>query len=451
MPSKLLIIDDEELFREDLATLLRQRGFECRTASDAQEGLNIAKDFLPDIILSDIVMPKESGIEMLDKVSSMCPDTSIIMMTAFGTLETAISAFRKGAVDYILKPLIIDDLLNKIHRISEQKRLLQEIKYLRRKTSEDIKSISIISQSNLMRKVIDLIKKVAPKNSTVLITGESGTGKELVANAIHELSDRKNEPFIAINCSGFQESLLESELFGYVKGAFTGATIDKKGFFEIAGQGTIFLDEIAEMPFSLQTKLLRVLEQREFYPVGGTKLVPIEARIIAATNKDLRSLIKKNRFREDLFYRIAIFEINLPPLRKRMSDLPALAEYFIHKFNEEMKTRYVGLSTEVLQAFMSYIWPGNVRELRNVIERAMILSDGHQIKMDGLPLQMRELIPINLSEMNLKEAVHNFEKTFIIQVLKDCNWNKEEAARKLEINPSTLYRKMAELNVNEPG
>lgn len=450
MTVKLLIIDDEELFREDLAILLRQRGYECKTASYAREGLKLAEEFLPDIILSDIVMPKESGIEMLDKINTLHPDISIIMMTAFGTLETAIQAFRKGAIDYILKPLMIDDLLNKIHRISEQKRLLHEIKYLRRKTSEDIKSISVISRSNLMKSVADQIEKVASKKSTVLITGESGTGKELVANAIHELSDRKDEPFIAINCSGFQETLLESELFGYVKGAFTGATTDKKGFFEIAGQGTIFLDEIAEMPFSLQAKLLRVLEQREFYPVGGTKLIPMESRIIAATNKDLRSLIKENRFREDLFYRIAVFEINLPPLRKRMSDLPGLVEYFIHKFNEEMKTKYTGASPEVLQAFMSYNWPGNVRELRNVIERAMILSDGYQIKTDGLPLQMREFIPRNISEMNLKEAIHNFEKTFIIQVLKDCNWNKEEAARKLEINPSTLYRKMSEFNVNDP-
>ena len=451
MSIKLLVIDDEELFREDLATLLRQRGYECKTASNTNEGLTLAAEFLPDIILSDIVMPDKSGIEMLDDISRSHPDTAVIMMTAYGTLETAIDAFRKGAVDYILKPLIIEDVLNKIHRISEQKRLIQEIKYLRRKTAEDIKSMTIVSQSSQMKKVTDLIEKVAPQNSTVLITGESGTGKELVANAIHEYSTKKNEQFIAINCSGFQESLLETELFGHVKGAFTGAVNDKKGFFETAGEGTIFLDEISEMPASLQSKLLRVFEQREFYPVGGTKVFPMRARIIAATNKDLKSLVEKNKFREDLFYRIAVFEIDLPPLRERMSDLPSLIEYFIHKFNDEMKSKYVGISPEVLQAFMSYNWPGNVRELRNVIERAMILSDGHQISMDGLPPQMRDIIPVNLSTKNLKEAVHGFEKTFIIQVLKDCNWNKEKAARRLVINPSTLYRKMAELQIDDPS
>lgn len=450
MAVKILIIDDEDLFREDLAIILSRKGYNCKTAANADEGLKLVTEFLPEIILSDIVMPDKNGIDLLNDILQVQPEASVIMMTAFGTLETAVNAFRKGAVDYILKPLVIEDVLNKISRLSEQKKLIREIQYLRRETSEDIKSIAIVSKSDLMMQVIDLIKKVAPQKSTVLITGNSGTGKELVAKAIHEYSEKKDEPFIAINCSGFQESLLESELFGHVKGAFTGAVKDKEGFFETAGDGTIFLDEIAEMPVSLQSKLLRVLEQREFYPVGGTKIHPMKARVIAATNKNLKSLIEKGNFREDLFYRIAVFEIDLPPLRERMSDIPSLTEYFIRKFNDEMKTKYRGVSPEALQIFLSYNWPGNIRELRNVIERAMILSDGNMILPQSLPVQMKSGIPVALKSKDLKGAVQSFEGTFIKQVLVECKWNKEEAARRLNINPSTLYRKMSELKITDP-
>ncbi len=450
MAAKILIIDDEELFREDLAIILSRKGYDCKTAANADEGLKLVTEFLPEIILSDIVMPDKNGIDLLNDILQVQPEAAVIMMTAFGTLETAVNAFRKGAVDYILKPLVIEDLLNKISRLSEQKKLIREIKYLRRETSEDIKSITILSKSDLMMQVIHLIKKVAPQKSTVLISGESGTGKELVAKAIHEYSEKKDEPFIAINCSGFQESLLESELFGHVKGAFTGAVKDKEGFFETAGDGTIFLDEIAEMPVSLQSKLLRVLEEREFYPVGGTKIHPMKARVIAATNKNLKSHIEKGNFREDLFYRIAVFEIDLPPLRERLSDISSLAEYFIRKFNDEMKTKYRGVSPEVLQIFLSYNWPGNIRELRNVIERAMILSDGNMIVPQSLPAQMKNSIPVDLKSKDLKGAVQSFEGTFIKQVLVECKWNKEEAARRLNINPSTLYRKMSELQITDP-
>lgn len=450
MSAKILIIDDEELFREDLALVLQRNGYECQTAATAEEGLQRVSEFLPDIVLSDIVMPGKSGIDILGEVQQLNPDGAVIIMTAFGTLETAIEAFRKGAVDYILKPLVIDDVLNKIHRIFEHKRLMQEIKYLRREIADDIESLSLVGQSEGMQQVLKLIKKVAPKKSTVLITGESGTGKELVARAVHEHSEEKDEPFVAINCSGFQESLLESELFGHVKGAFTGAVKDKEGFFETAGEGTIFLDEISEMPQALQSKLLRVLEQREFYRVGGTKAVLLKARIITATNRDLKSFIEAGDFREDLFYRIAVFEIPLPPLRERASDIPLLVEYFIRKFNKELKTKYHGASTEAMQAMITYSWPGNIRELRNVVERGMILCDGRNITAEGLPPQIAAGAPAPLKTQNLKEAVHSFESTFIRQVLTECNWNKEEAARRLYINPSTLYRKMSDLGIHDP-
>jgi DNA-binding NtrC family response regulator len=451
MNAKILIIDDEDLFREDLALLLSRKGFQCRTAATAEEALAIVSEFQPNIILSDIVMPGKSGIEILEDLQRIHPPGNVIMMTAFGTLETAIEAFRKGAVDYVLKPPAMDELLNKIRRIIEHQQILMELKLLRRDVSEDIASLSLVGKSAAMQKVLELIEKVAPTNSTVLITGESGTGKELVARALHQLSSVNQEPFVAINCAGFQETLLESELFGHVKGAFTGAAKDKAGFFETAGEGTIFLDEISEMPPSLQSKLLRVLEQREFYRVGGTTLIPMKARIIAATNKNLKALIESGEFREDLYYRIAVFEIDLPPLRQRKPDIPLLVDYFIRKFNKELKSRYVGISPEALQALMGYQWPGNIRELRNVVERAMILCDGQLITTEGLPPQIvggQTDIPI--STENLKEAVHTFERYFITQILEKCQWNKEAAARKMSINPSTLYRKMSELNIKDP-
>ncbi|MCB0261563.1 MAG: sigma-54-dependent Fis family transcriptional regulator [Calditrichaeota bacterium] len=451
MTARILIIEDEDLFREDLALLLRRKGFDCHTAATAEEGLERAGAFLPDIILSDIVMPGKSGIDILEDLRSINPGGNVIIMTAFGTLETAIEAFRKGAVDYVLKPPVIEDVLNRIQRILEHQRLLQEIKQLRRDVSEDIASLALVGKSPAMQNALGLIEKVAPTNSIVLITGESGTGKELVARAVHEFSLVNQQPFVAINCAGFQETLLESELFGYVKGAFTGATKDKSGFFETTGEGTLFLDEISEMPPSLQSKLLRVLEQREFYRVGGTTLLPMKARIIAATNKKLKSHIQTGEFREDLYYRIAVFEIDLPPLRERISDIPLLADHFINKFNKELKNRYVGIDPDVLQALMNYEWPGNIRELRNLIERAMILCDGDMLTAEGFPPQVTaKQVFLPLQTKNLKNAVHNFERQFIHQVLSNCNWNKEEAARKMGINPSTLYRKMSDLNVNDP-
>ena len=451
MTARILIIEDEDLFREDLALLLRRKGFDCHTAATAEEGLERAGAFLPDIILSDIVMPGKSGIDILEDLRSINPGGNVIIMTAFGTLETALEAFRKGAVDYVPKAPVIEDVRNRIQRILEHQRLLQEIKQLRRDVSEDIASLALVGKSPAMQNALGLIEKVAPTNSIVLITGESGTGKELVARAVHEFSLVNQQPFVAINCAGFQETLLESELFGYVKGAFTGATKDKSGFFETTGEGTLFLDEISEMPPSLQSKLLRVLEQREFYRVGGTTLLPMKARIIAATNKKLKSHIQTGEFREDLYYRIAVFEIDLPPLRERISDIPLLADHFINKFNKELKNRYVGIDPDVLQALMNYEWPGNIRELRNLIERAMILCDGDMLTAEGFPPQVTaKQVFLPLQTKNLKNAVHNFERQFIHQVLSNCNWNKEEAARKMGINPSTLYRKMSDLNVNDP-
>jgi len=443
MPAKILIIDDEKMFREDLAVLIRKNGYSCETAANAEEGLLKVSGFLPDIVLSDIKMPGKNGIDILEDIHQRNPESSVIIMTAFGTLETAIKAFRKGVVDYILKPFVIEDILNKINLISEQKSLMREIKYLRRHISEDIKPFALVAKSEKMKHIAELIRKVGPSDSTVLIVGESGTGKELVARAVHKASMRKDKQFIAINCPSFQENLLESELFGHERGAFTNADTTKQGFFETAEDGTIFLDEIAEIPISLQSKLLRVLEQREFYRVGGTQLFPMNARIIAATNQDLNLLVKQGKFRADLYYRIAVFEINTPPLRDRISDIPVLVDFFIKKFNAEMKKFCKGVEPEVLSFLMSYSWPGNIRELRNVIERAMILSNDDYINMDSISQrEVNNLMSGKILTKSLKNAVSEFETAFIKRIIEECGGNKEKAARRLKINASTLYRKL---------
>ncbi len=447
MAVKILIIDDEGLFCEDLATMLRRRGHECRTAPDGEKGQAIAEEFLPDVVLCDISVPGISGIEVLEQILHINPKSFIIMITAYGTVETAIEAFRKGASDYIMKPLIIEDVLQKIERLMEHKRLLREISFLRRKLSEDVESLSLVSRSEKMKEVLELAEKVAPTRSTVLISGASGTGKELIARAIHDSSDSPDEPFVAINCAGIPEHLLESELFGHTKGAFTGAVSDREGFFELAGNGTILLDEIGEMARALQSKLLRVLEEREFIPVGGNVAVPLKARIIASTNKRLEELVEAGQFRQDLYFRLMIFEIHLPELKKHQDDIPLLCEHFIKKFNKELKRNCLGVDNEVIRRLMAYSWPGNVRELRNVIERAMILSQGDYITLAELPAQLTSVSQFSEYSDDLRVAMATYEREHIRRVLSSSDGNREETARRLGINPSTLYRKMTELGL----
>lgn len=456
MSEKVLIIDDEELFREDLAELLRLRHYECLTASSAEEGLEILSVFDPDVILCDIVMPGKSGLELLDNIASLLPEASVIMITAFGTLQTAVEAFRKGAADYIMKPLVVEDVLQKIERLSNHKRLSQELKFIRRELSQDVTNLPVVGRSEAMKRMLNLVDKVAPTKSTVLLTGESGTGKELVARAIHSMSAKSDgtpkgigsaAPFVPINCAGVPSDLFESELFGHVRGAFTGALRDRVGHFELARDGTILLDEVAEMPLALQSKLLRVLEEKEFVRVGGSHPIPLSARIIAATNKDLRALVEKGEFREDLFFRLAVFEIPLPALRDRRTDIPLLTEYFIHKFNQEMKRQTHGLEGEAMANLLAHSWPGNVRELRNVIERAMILNRGEYLTVADLPSEFRETALPESSSDDLRDAMRAYEVAHILRVLGAAGWNKEETARRLRVNPSTLYRKMTDLGI----
>jgi DNA-binding NtrC family response regulator len=450
MSARVLIVDDEALFREDLAGLLRLRGFECHTAANAEDGLARFQEVEPEAVLCDIKMPGSNGIEALDKMMQLNPAINVIMMTAFGDLETALEAFRKGACDYIMKPIVVEDVLSKLQRLIELRQLTQEVRYLRRQLSmaDDVVSLPIVGKSEPMQRVFQLINNVAPTRSTVLISGESGTGKEIAARAIHDSSPAKDHPFVPINCAGIPESLLESELFGHMRGAFTGAVSDRVGHFELAGQGTLLLDEISEMPFALQSKLLRVLESREFLRVGGSKPKPLHARIITATNRDLRELVRQGLFREDLYFRVAVFEIMLPPLRERRTDIPLLITHFIRKLNSELKRRCLDVDPDALRALLSYSWPGNVRELRNAIERAMIINRGEFITLNDLPDSIAGASTLPADPPNdLRSVVRAFEREYIRHTLVESDGNKEEAARRLNINPSTLYRKMTELGV----
>jgi two-component system response regulator PilR (NtrC family) len=338
--------------------------------------------------------------------------------------------------------------MSKLNRLKQFYKLNQEVEYLRRNMFDEEEISSFVFESEIMKNILSEIRKVAPKSSNILISGKSGSGKEVISKLIHDFSGKKDKPFIAINCAGLQENLLESELFGHVKGAYTGAVSDKAGFFEIAGEGSIFLDEISEMSLSLQSKLLRVLEQKEYYKVGDTNVQKLSARIIAATNKNLFDSVKKGEFREDLFYRISVFEIKLPPLRERKEDIIPLSNYFIKKYNKEMKTNIRGMVPEVFSAFMNYDWPGNIRELRNIIERAMIITSDELITLDDLPEELKKSDDSG-EQLTFKTAVQSFEKKYILDTLNKCKWNKEKTAKFLDINPSTLYRKMAEYNIKD--
>lgn len=429
--------------------MLRRDGYECDTAENAKKGLEAAREHLPDIILSDIVMPDRLGTEIIADLQAASPGVAIIMLTAFGDLESALQAFRQGAVDYLLKPVSREELLEKIGRLDKQRRLTQEVTQLRQIVSKRGPDEAIIGESPLMLAVKDQLERIATVNTTLLISGESGVGKEVVARELHQLSDRSEAPFLAINCGAIPDQLLESELFGHVKGAFTGASTERIGFFELAGDGTLLLDEIGDMPLNLQTKLLRALEQREFYRVGSSRASPLKARILSSTNRDLSRMIADKSFREDLYYRLNVIEISVPPLRERREDIPRLADYFLTQLSNDLSRIKLTLSKEALSACMGYDWPGNVRQLKNVLERAVILSQDSWIQVEDLPPETQGKDSINdivsdIKSDELRVATKQFERQFIESIIRQCDGNREQAAERMNINPSTLYRKLAE-------
>ncbi|MEO0106352.1 MAG: sigma-54 dependent transcriptional regulator, partial [candidate division WOR-3 bacterium] len=394
-----------------------------------------------DVALVDLKMPKMDGIEVLREIRKIKPDIPVIIITGHGTVDTAVLAMKEGAADYIMKPFNPDEIDIIIKKLLEQQRIIKENILLRQELTKRFQLQSIIGKSPTMQRVFEMIKTVAPTKSTVLIRGESGTGKELVARAIHELSPRSKGPFIAASCGAMPETLLEAELFGYEKGAFTGATSQHKGRIEMAHTGTLFLDEIGDISMKTQIDLLRFLQEREFRRIGGSELIKVDVRIIAATNKSLEDMIKNGVFREDLYYRLNVITIHLPPLRERKEDIPLLTEHFLKRFNIENKKNIEGISNTVLNLFMNYEWPGNIRELENVMEHSVVVARGSIIELGDLPQYLTEVQHnFELPKKDLK--LEYWEKEHILKVLNLCKWNIKRAAAVLGINRVTLYNKM---------
>lgn len=449
--ASILIVDDEKSIRDSLKMVLDDEGFETKTAADGEDALELIKQNSFDIIISDIKMPKLGGIELMSKASEFLPESFFIIMTAYASVDTAIDALRRGAYDYLLKPVELDDVIIRVKRLMKYKNLAHENKILRQRISTNNSFENIIGKSEAMQSVFELIEHVADTNSNILITGRSGTGKELAAKAIHQKGPRKDQIFLPVNCGAIPENLIESELFGHKKGSFTGATEDKLGLFKVADGGTLFLDEIGELPLNMQVKLLRALEERQFIPVGGIKPVKTNVRIISATNQDLLEKVRKGEFREDLYYRLNVIELKLPPLHDRRDDIPLLVSHFVEKICNEMGKKVVSVDNESMRALIAYEWPGGVRELENVIERAVIFARDGIIRMKDLSEPLRGGGENFDFPDALKDAVKNFERSHIKNVIRKYDYNKDEAAKALAIGLSSLYRKMEELNIPTKG
>jgi two-component system response regulator AtoC len=453
LSKQVLVIDDEENLRHYLQLVLGEAGYQVETASDGAEALEKMQHHTWDIVLCDIRMPRMDGMALLKEAKARSLEGTIIMMSAYGTVETAVEAMKIGAYDYVSKPFNADEIILTIKKAEERERLREENIRLKAEAQRDYDLENIVAQSEAMRKVFDFIKKVARYKSSVLITGESGTGKELVARAIHYNSDRRDKPLISINCGAIPENLLESELFGHVKGAFTDAVKTKKGLFEMAHQGTMFLDEVGELPQSLQVKLLRVLQDGEIRRVGDTASFQVDVSLIAATAKDLESEVKHGRFREDLYYRLNVLPIHLSPLRERKEDIPSLVEHFIELYNKKLGLRIKGASKQAMQRFLQYSWPGNVRELENIIERGMILAEKDTIGLEALPMHVQEgsqSTPVS-SGLSIKKGAREMEIRLIQEALNKTGGNRLQAARILEISHKALLYKLKEYGLEHYG
>jgi DNA-binding NtrC family response regulator len=443
----ILVAEDQDSARESLVELLRGEGYEVYEAADGTAAISLIDTLDLDLVLTDLMMPGADGIAVMKHVRDIAPQTLVMIMSAHATVETAIEAIRLGAQDYLLKPLLFAEVLRKIRHLMDHRKLAWENQLLRREVNDHFSPDRPLGRSAAMQEIVTMIRKVAPTPTTVLISGESGVGKEVVARAIHSGSQAKDNVFLPVNCSAIPENLLESQLFGHVKGSFTGAVGSQEGLFQRARGGTIFLDEIGEMPLSLQPKLLRVLEEKTVLPVGSTTPVKVNVRILAASNRDLKSEVEAGRFREDLYYRINVFEINIPPLRKRLDDLPGLVEHLIQRHNLEMKSNYKGVDSATMRILMSLPWKGNIRELDNVLERAMILGDGEWIKPADLPGQKNRIDEFS-GEDNLAKAVELYEKTHIERTIGKTGGDKIRAAELLGLSLSTLYRKIEKLGID---
>jgi DNA-binding NtrC family response regulator len=456
-PCSLLIVDDEPLIRETLAEYLGNEGFDVTVCGSGEEALTLAEGRQFDVVLCDVQLPGMDGIELLERLTKLSPQTFVLLITAYATVESAVEAFHRGAQDYLMKPLLLDEVLSKICRLIAYRDLYRENQWLRRELHRDYDFDHIVGRSPAMKQVFELVRKVGPTRSTVLLLGESGTGKELIARALHhegarDASARRGSPdpaadrFLAVNCAAIPQDLLENQLFGHRKGAFTGADRDQAGVFVHARGGTVFLDEIAELPLATQAKLLRAIEQKEVLPVGANEPVHVEARILAATNKDLQKEMEAGRFRDDLYYRLNVVSITIPPLRERREDIPDLVEFLLAKHARALGKRVNGATHETMQLLMACPWKGNVRELDNALQRAVILGEGPLIKPSDLPPGLAPVENDPALVDDLGEAVRRFESRHIERILRQTP-DKREAARQLGMGLSSLYRKIAELGI----
>ncbi len=442
----ILVIDDEEIMREILEALLTREGYTVRLAANAAEGLELARTIPFDAAIVDIMMPGMDGMAALDELKKIDDDLPVLMITAFGSVESAITAMKRGAFHYIMKPFKNDEVLGVLRNALEKRRLVVENRTLRQNLQQHSNHFGeIIGRSQRMRQVFDLIIQAAPSRTTILINGESGTGKELVARALHQNSTRADRPFITVNSGNLPPDLLESNLFGHVKGAFTGAIYPKKGLFELADKGTIFFDEIGNIPLETQAKLLRVIQEREFMRLGGVEMIKVDVRIIAATNVELQRMVDENRFREDLFYRLHVITVQLPSLRERREDIPLLAQHFLEKYSVENQKPRLEVTPEALDLLLEYDWPGNVRQLENVIERAVVLSSGARIDVDLVPDNVRSSRRFQMPQfvvppegISYRDAENAFQRGLIESALEQAGGVQKRAAELLQIKPTTL-------------
>jgi len=437
---RILVVDDDFLIRESLSELLRLEGYDVDVAPGGHEALSALGSRTYDLVFTDINMPGVTGFDVLREVNLKYPETKVVLITGFGEIQTAIQAIKQGAYDYVQKPLVDDDIKMIARRVMEQRALSEENRYLRQRLGMRPKIANFVGQDPKIKKIFEVIEAIADTKTTVLITGESGTGKTLIARAIHYNSSRRNGPFVEVSCGALPETLLESELFGHVKGAFTGATSDKVGKFELAHGGTIFLDEINTASPGLQVKLLRAIQEREFERVGGTETITLDVRFILATNYDLRESVEEGTFRKDLFYRVNVVPIHMPPLRERVGDIPLLADHFLRLYARQNKSKVKSISSEAMAALKQYRWPGNVRELENAIETAVVLCKGEEIQVDDLPATITA--KAEPERLPLKQALERAEREIIENALKLNNWKRQPTAEMLQIDRTTLFKKM---------
>jgi len=443
---RILVVDDEVNARTALAELLRDEGYDVETAADAFKALGKYESFSPHVVVTDLKMPGMDGIELVKKIRGSEDPAAVVVMTAFGAVSSAVDAMRAGAAEYLTKPLNFDELLVVLDKVFEQQELRRETRQLRQRVRDRVAPNNIVGASPPMQRVFEIVDQVAPSRATVLITGESGTGKELVANALHQRSPRSNGPFVKLHCAALAESLLESELFGHEKGSFTGAMARKDGRFQIADGGTLFLDEIGEISPSIQVKLLRFLQEHEFERVGGNQTIRVDVRVIAATNRNLSDLVAKGKFREDLFYRLNVVSLEMPPLRDRRTDIPALAKFFLDRFVKENAKAIEGFTTEALERLMAYDWPGNVRELENAVERAVVLCNTPQIEARHLPPSVQpRMTPAGMPAIP-GSTMTEIERYAILETLKSTGGSTSKAADILGISVRTIQYRLHQYN-----